>query len=279
MIIRCWGSRGSIPVSGIDFVKYGGDTTCIEIRTKNDEIIIVDAGTGIRRLGNKLIEEGRYEYNLLFTHVHWDHIMGFPVFKPAFNSKTKIRVHRCPFHDKQNGNIISRVMSPPNFPVSYTGLQASLIFEDLTNKSFVIDSVTVTPLRISHPNGGCGFKFTEGNKSFVFLTDNELGFRHKGGLEFNDYVKFVDRADLLIHDAEYTGIEYSNVIGWGHSSCEDVLDLATRAKVKDLGLFHLNQERTDQEMDKMVKECRETQKHKKSTINIFAVSADMIFHL
>jgi len=279
MIITCWGSRGSVPVSGMDFIKYGGDTTCIEIRTKNDEIIIIDAGTGIRRLGNKLIQENRFEYNLLFTHVHWDHIMGFPVFKPAFNKKTKIRIFRSPLHDKPNGNIISRVMSPPNFPISYNGLQASLTFEDTTDKSFIIDSVTITPIGISHPNGGFGFKFTEGTKSFVFLTDNELGFHHEGGLEFKDYVKFVDRADLLIHDAEYTKSEYKNVIGWGHSSCEDVVDLGERANVKKLGLFHLNQERTDADMDKLVAECRKTQKDKNKIPNIFAVGADMVFHL
>ncbi len=88
MKIKCWGSRGSIPVSGKEYIKYGGDTTCIEIRTKSDDIIIVDAGTGIRRLGNQLLKEGRLEYNLIFTHAHWDHLMGFPFFKPVYRNDT-----------------------------------------------------------------------------------------------------------------------------------------------------------------------------------------------
>ncbi|MBW1725327.1 MAG: MBL fold metallo-hydrolase, partial [Deltaproteobacteria bacterium] len=96
MHIKCWGSRGSIPVSGKDFIKYGGDTTCLEIRTKSDDIIIVDAGTGIRRLGNRLIHENRYKYNIIFTHAHWDHLMGFPFFKPLYSEAAEFRMYRCP---------------------------------------------------------------------------------------------------------------------------------------------------------------------------------------
>ena len=100
MYIKCWGSRGSTPVSGKNYLKYGGDTTCIEIRTKNDDIIIVDAGTGIRRLGNQLIAEGRYRYSFIFTHAHWDHLMGFPFFKPLYFKHAELQMHRCPFQSK-----------------------------------------------------------------------------------------------------------------------------------------------------------------------------------
>jgi len=92
MYIKCWGSRGSIPVSGMEYIKYGGDTTCIEIRTKDDKIIIVDAGTGIRRLGNQLIKEERYSYDIIFTHAHWDHLMGLPFFKPLYLEQADIRL-------------------------------------------------------------------------------------------------------------------------------------------------------------------------------------------
>ena len=96
MIIRCWGARGSIPVSGDEYVKYGGDTTCIEIRTQDDEIVIIDAGSGIRRLGNRLVSEKRFQYTMLFTHAHWDHIMGFPFFSPIYSKKTRITMFGCP---------------------------------------------------------------------------------------------------------------------------------------------------------------------------------------
>ncbi|MBW1894869.1 MAG: MBL fold metallo-hydrolase [Deltaproteobacteria bacterium] len=279
MFIKCWGSRGSIPVSGLEYIKYGGDTTCLEIRTKSDDIIIVDAGTGIRRLGNKLVKEGRYRFNILFTHAHWDHLMGFPFFKPLFIKKAEIKAFKCPFPGSYVEDMILKILAPPNFPVKYSDLSASIVYEEAGQGSFQIGSVTIEPINISHPNGGSGYKFIEDNKSFVFLTDNELGFVHPGGFEFDAYLEFSKGADLLIHDAEYTPDEYSTQIEWGHSSYADVLDLAFKAKVKKLGLFHLNQERTDDEMDEIVKDCQRIANTKNNPFDCFAVGVDMEFNL
>ena len=279
MEITCWGSRGSISVSGKDYLKYGGDTTCIEIRTKSDDIIIVDAGTGIRRLGNKLIEEGRKKYNFILTHAHWDHLMGFPFFKPLYHNDSEILMHRCPFPKNFLENTVTRVMTPPNFPVKYSELQAKIIYADGCPTHFEIGSVTVTPIPLSHPNMGNGYKFIEDERSFVFLTDNELGFTHPGGLSKKDYVNFSSGADLLIHDAEYTPEEYDNKIIWGHSVYTDTLDLALEAGVKKLGLFHLNQDRTDREMDEIVAICKQTIAEKGQEFECFAVGADMTFTL
>ncbi len=121
MKIRVWGSRGSIPVSGKEYLKYGGDTTCIEIRTKSGDVIIVDAGTGIRRLGNQLADEQCYDLNFIFTHAHWDHLMGFPFFKPLFFKKFNIQMHRCPYHSKFVETILSKVMAPPLFSSQIQG--------------------------------------------------------------------------------------------------------------------------------------------------------------
>lgn len=203
MIIKCWGSRGSIPVSGKEYIKYGGDTTCIEIRTKSDDIIIVDAGTGIRRLGSKLIDENRYKYNLIFTHSHWDHLMGFPFFKPLYEKQAEFMMYRCPFHSKFVETILSRIMTPPSFPIRYSEISAKMEYVEAFTSAFEIGSVTITPIPISHPDKGSGYKFTEDGKSFVFLTDNELGFIHPGGLSYKDYMEFSEGVDLLIHDAEY----------------------------------------------------------------------------
>jgi phosphoribosyl 1,2-cyclic phosphodiesterase len=198
---KCWGSRGSIPVSGKEYLKYGGDTTCLEIRTKSNDIIIIDAGTGIRRLGNLLIKENQNKYHFIFTHTHWDHVMGFPYFKPLYSNHTEFRMHRCPFHSQLVKDIISNIMAPPHFPVKYSDIKAELFYEEACPMEFEIGSVKVVPIAISHPNGGSGYKFIEDGKSFVFLTDNELGFIHPGGLAYKDYVKFSLGADLLIHDA------------------------------------------------------------------------------
>ena len=279
MLIKCWGSRGSIPVSGKEYLKYGGDTACIEIGTKSNDIIIIDAGTGIRRLGNKLMGEKSSTYNIIFTHAHWDHVMGLPFFKPLYFKNTTLRMHKCPFHSKFVENILPKLMSPPNFPVKFSNLKANIYYEEACSKEFKIGSVSIIPIRISHPNGGSGYKFIEDNKTFVFLTDNELGFVHPGGLSYKDYLKFSSGAHLLVHDAEYTPDEYESFIGWGHSKYTDVLDLAFEAGIKKLGLFHLNQERTDREMDDIVKKCKTIIAQKGKNLECFAVGSDMTFEL
>ena len=279
MEITCWGSRGSIPVSGKAYLKYGGDTTSLEIRTKNDDIIAVDAGTGIRRFGNKLAAENANKVNFIFTHAHWDHLMGFPFFKPLYLKRSRFRMHGCPFHSQFVESILSTVMAPPNFPVKYNDVKAQMTYEKACPQEFVIGSVAVTPIPISHPNGGSGYKFIEDGKIFVFLTDNELGYIHPGGRRFKDYVEFAAGADLLIHDSEYTPEEYQTFVEWGHSVYTDVLKLAQAAGVKKLGLFHLNQERTDDQMDDMVNTCRQYFADQDLKIECFGVAGDMTFKL
>jgi len=279
MRITCWGSRGSIPVSGKQYLKYGGDTACLEIRTESDDIIIVDAGTGIRRLGNHLIEQGRYNYHFIFTHAHWDHVMGFPFFRPAFYERATLTIHKCPFHTDFVAKVLHKVMSPPTFPVKYSQVKATIQYPDACPQEFTIGSMHIDPIPISHPNGGAGYKFTENGKTFVFLTDNELGYRHGGGLSPADYLEFSRGADLLIHDAEYTDQEYASTVEWGHSTYTQALDLAIQAGVKQFGLFHLNQDRSDDDMDAIVDECRQRLKRENITMDCFAVGADDTFTL
>ncbi len=279
MYIKCWGSRGSIPVSGKEYLRYGGDTTCLEIRTKTNEILIVDAGTGIRRLGNQLIAEGRYCYYFLFTHAHWDHLMGFPFFKPLYSKLSQFFVYRCPFQDKYVETMLSRVMTPPNFPVQYADIKATILYEEACPAPFRIGSLAVEPIALSHPNGGSGYKFTEAGKSMVFLTDNELGFMHPGALSFEDYRAFCSGVDLLIHDAEYMPKEYAKTVSWGHSVYSDATRLACEAKVSRFGLFHHNQERTDPGVDLIVKACQDIIANRGAGIDCFAVASDMVFEL
>jgi len=279
LVITCWGSRGSIPVSGKSYLKYGGDTTCLELRTQADDIIIVDAGTGIRRLGNRLTAEKRHHFHFLFTHAHWDHVMGLPFFKPLYSRHARLTMHRCPFHSRFVETILSKVMAPPNFPVRYSDLKATITYEDACPEEFEIGPVRVVPIPISHPNGGSGYKFIEGGKAFVFLTDNELGFQHPGGLLPDAYRQFAAGADLLFHDAEYTPEEYRRFAEWGHSVYTEVLALAYAAGVNRLGLFHLNQERTDLEMDRMVADCRRMIAENGRPMECVAVGSDMTFRL
>ena len=279
MIIRCWGARGSIPVSGKQYLKYGGDTPCIEIRTKNNDVIIVDAGSGIRRLGHRLMEEKRRVFTMLFTHGHWDHIMGFPFFRPIYYRNTQIAMFGCPFTQTSVKYIISVIMAAPNFPVNFEDVKANIAYHESCGLEYVLNSMTVTSIPLSHPNQGVGYKFCEDGKSFVFLTDNELGHRHRGGMTFSDYRKFSAGADLLIHDAEYDDSEYKTKKAWGHSTYGDALRLSQEAGVKRLGLYHHNQERSDQQVDAFVRDCKKILRQNGSAMQCFAVRQDMEIEL
>jgi phosphoribosyl 1,2-cyclic phosphodiesterase len=273
MIIKCWGSRGSIAVSGCDSIKYGGDTTCIEVQAASGDLIVIDAGTGIRLLGNRLVSENSRRINLLLTHAHWDHLSGFPFFKPIYKKSSEIRIHGPQTTQDSLKRIISKTMTAPYFPIEFEDIKADISFVRMGHKNHSIGSVNITTVPISHPNQGVGYRLEEDGKSFVFLTDNELTFHHPFGLGYDDYVKFCQGADLLFHDAEYTREEYeSHTRGWGHSVFLDTLQLALDAGVKTLGLFHQNQDRTDAQVDKMVEECRGLIKKHASSLNCFAVA-------
>ena len=275
MIVRCWGARGSIPVSGKEYLKYGGDTTCIEIRTQQGEVIIVDAGSGIRGLGNLLLKERRFDYTLIFTHAHWDHLIGFPFFKPIYHPGTRMTLIGCPFVQISVREMISRIMTPPNFPLALGDVCANLAFRPACVEPFEIGSMRITPVPLSHPDGGGGYRFEEAGKSCVLLTDNELTHRHPGGLLYEDYRQFAEGADLLIHDAEYTEADYLKKKAWGHTVYRDALRLALDAGVKKLGLFHHNQERTDSELDAIVEDCRKAIQLGGHRLDCFALEQEM----
>ncbi|MBD3318043.1 MAG: MBL fold metallo-hydrolase [Chitinivibrionales bacterium] len=258
MYIRCWGSRGSIPVCGKEYIKYGGDTTCMEVRSAAGDIVVIDAGTGIRCLGHKLAQEGPQKITMLFTHAHLDHLLGFPFFAPLFMPRQAITVLGDPHGMSSYRSIIDGLMTDPYFPVHLGGadIKARLAFRTIRpGRTFRVGGLKIRPISLSHPNnGGLGFRFEENGKVFVFLTDNELSYRHTGGLPFKDYVAFCRGADLLIHDAEYTSSDYNP--SWGHSLYTDAVELALEAEVNRLGLFHLNNKRTDQQVETMASEAR-----------------------
>ncbi len=274
MIIKCWGSRGSIPVSGGQYVVYGGDTTCLEITAGSGETIIIDAGTGIRRLGNVLLEQQKKKYYLLFTHCHWDHIMGIPFFRPLLYSCNRLIVQDRKIAGFSTKDVFNRVLCPPFFPVRLKDLKADIRFDTSLNNRFCIGSVEIDTIFTSHSRGSLGYKFTEDDKTFVFLTDNELGFAHPQGQGFDGYKRFAEQADILFHDAEYTQEEYQFRKGWGHSSVPHALDLAVKAGVAQLGLIHLNQDRSDQDMDAIVHNCRHFLNSQNNTLHCYGVSCD-----
>ncbi len=243
-------------MSGRTYDVYGGDTTCVEVRSASDGVVVVDAGSGIRRLGNRIMAEGRDALTMFFTHSHWDHILGFPFFKPIYSPKLHIDIYGCPMAQGNMEKLLARTMSAPYFPVPYSGLNAAITHKGVCMDELLVDGLRVTSIPLSHPNMGLGYRFEENGKSFVFLTDNEFAFPHRGGRSFDEYVAFAKGADLLFHDAEYTLADYEHTRGWGHSLYTDALELALAAGVARFGLFHHNQDRADEGVDAMLAHCR-----------------------
>jgi phosphoribosyl 1,2-cyclic phosphodiesterase len=259
MEIKFWGVRGSIASPGPDTVVFGGNTTCVEVTLSSGRTVVIDAGTGIRALGDHLSKKmEEVDIHLLITHIHWDHMVGFPFFAPLFRESTQIVVDG--FAKAMDGlrNVFSRNLIDGTWPVTFDSLQARITNNnDLANGRTDIDDTQIESHMLHHPQGGVGFRFNESTGSFVFLTDNELREDGWKGASFKDFVEFCKDADLLVHDCQYLPGEYEMRQGWGHSDVETTAKLAMEAGVKRLILFHHDPWRKDQDMELMIMRCSE----------------------
>lgn len=257
MKVTVWGARGSIPVSGPQYIRYGGDTTCVEIETAAGDMIILDAGSGIRALGNKALAEKRTNFYFLMTHSHWDHLLGFPFFKPLYRPDCTLNFFGCTFAQESIRTILKETMRPPFFPVDLHDAGASLLFHTRCELEFEMAGVVCRSFPLSHPNQGYGFLLEENGRKVAFFPDNEPGFEHYGGKPREAYVEFFRDADLLIHDAEYLPEEYELFSrGWGHSVYTETVRMGLDANVRRLVMWHLNQDRTDAQADAMLENAR-----------------------
>jgi phosphoribosyl 1,2-cyclic phosphodiesterase len=281
MKIKIWGCRGSIASPGEHTIRYGGNSTCLEIRSADGELFIVDAGSGIRNLGKALRHDSdTSQIRFFFTHSHWDHLAGFPFFEPAYSDRFTITFCSGPHAQSSIERYVSRQMEAPFFPVEFNQLRARFKFccenPTMESRNCPLGSMQCRAFPISHPNGGHGYKFIEGGKTFVFLPDNELGFRHEGGLTRDQYVEICRGADLLLHDAQYTEEEYRRTRGWGHSTYTDAIDLAIEAGVTRLGLFHHDPDRTDDDLDRQLHLCQENVVKSGSRLDCFSCAEGMV---
>jgi len=251
--LRFWGVRGSIPVPAADYLDYGGNTPCIEINT-GDGVIIIDAGTGIRRLGVKLQEEAggaSLALNLLLTHFHWDHIQGLPFFTPLYSAQNEVLFYAGYPPAKLRG-ILEGEMSTPYFPVNFEFLPARRKFFDLNIRPLEIAGIAVHPFPMNHPQGATGFRFEAGDKVIVHASDLE-----HGNAAFEQTLrKYAHSADLLIYDAQYTPEEYASKQGWGHSTWLEATRIAGECQVKKLILFHHDPGHNDAMMQDIVAQAR-----------------------
>lgn len=267
--LKFWGVRGSIPTPGPGTVEYGGNTACVEVRA-DGELIILDAGSGLRRLGRELeteFGERPLKLTLLLTHTHWDHIQGLPFFRPIYRPQNRLRI--LGYEGARHGlsNVLSSQMESPYFPVALGELPANVEIEELKEMSFNVGRVRVEAWFANHPGICVGYRLFTQDGSIAFFPDNEPFRRRRSGpgneaaLRYaqdadQKMVEFLRGTDVLVMDTQYDAEEYQRHIGWGHGCLDDVVELALAAGAKQLFLFHHDPDHDDAKVTHMVAHAR-----------------------
>ena len=257
MKIKFYGTRGSIPVPEREFMDFGGNTTCVRVTLPGGQIIILDAGTGIRQLGKDMIASSHEQLEfmpIVLSHTHWDHVQGFPFFAPAYDPRRKFEIFICGKDclcvDLKG--VFETQMQADFFPVQLGQMGADFTFRQLDLTEY---TGRLGPkwqfLRHNHPGGAYSYRLTEGGKTIVYSTDIE-----HGDVIDERLVELAKGADLLLHDAQYTPAELKEKKGWGHSSWEQAIEVATRAGVKQLALIHHDPDHDDQFLTALEKQCQ-----------------------
>ncbi len=282
--VQFWGTRGSIPSPGPKTVRYGGNTPCVEVRTTDGWLIILDAGTGMRELGRSLLGRANgapIKGDIFLTHAHWDHIQGIPFFGPIFQRGNHFTIWGSHSLETSIDRIVRDQMNPVVFPVPFEELDATIDFSAISDATQRRQGFEVSACPVRHPGGALGYRFTEtreGARSLVYISDNELGSGGKYETPVGwrtSLVDFVRGAKVLVHDTTYTAEEYDHHRGWGHSTYDDALALAIEARVDTLVMFHHKPERSDDELDQRVAACRAIVKERGIDLDIEAAAEGM----
>jgi len=249
-LVRFWGVRGSISISDPNSVRYGGNTSCLEIRC-GERLLIFDAGSGFRYLGNKLLEtEGTIDADIFLTHTHYDHICGVPFFKPFFNPNNQFRLSAGHLLPETNlRQVLCDLMMTPLFPVPLEIFQSKIEFQDFSAGDALTAGadVVIRTAPLNHPNGATGYRIEFDGKAICYLTDTE----HRPGELDKNILGLIDGADIVIYDSMYTEDEYQNCVGWGHSTWEAGADLCDAAGVSQFVIFHHDPDHDDAFMDQI----------------------------
>ena len=258
MYIRFWGVRGTIPTPGRDTIEVGGNTSCVEIRTSDDQLIILDAGSGMLPLGRHLMQEnqGRILGNILISHTHWDHIQGFPFFAPIWGRTNRFILLGRKRVGQQLEEIVSGQFMEPYLPFAYKSLPADLIVKEVSDGEKIIigDRTSVQVANINHPGGCLGFRIE--NEGVVLAYCSDVG--HEDDSFDPGVMKLAHGADLLIHDSHFATLEERNMRrDWGHSTWIEAAQVAAEANVKTLAMFHFSPDMTDKNVEHFRDKARE----------------------
>lgn len=287
--VRFWGTRGSIPTPGPQTVRYGGNTPCVELRTGEGWLVILDAGTGIRELGRDLQERSNgapITGDLFLTHAHWDHIQGIPFFAPIFGRGNHFTIWGSESLERSFAKVLRDQMSPVVFPVSFEELNATIDFKGLPEGTPTLGrGYEVTAFAVQHPGGALGYRFKSAGQQeggFVYVSDSELSPhpRYDSAPDWRDrMLDFARGAQVLVHDTTYTTEEYEQHRGWGHSTYAETVELAIEAEVGTLVLFHHDPRRTDDQLDQQLAQCRQMVKDRGATLQVVAAAEGLTLSL
>jgi CheY-like chemotaxis protein/phosphoribosyl 1,2-cyclic phosphodiesterase len=296
MYIRFWGTRGSLAKPGPTTLRYGGNTSCVEIRTADGTLVVLDCGTGAHGLGQALLASGEHPLrgHLLITHTHWDHIQGFPFFAPLFIPGNSWDLYAPGGLGQHLEATLAGQMGYAYFPITLAQLGATIRYHDLVEGSFDLDGVRVIARYLNHPALTLGYRLEVGGMALVYATDHEPHSRHLPNAsnlagtasadspvhqEDQGHIDFLTGAGLVIHDAQYTAAEYLQKAGWGHSPVEYTVDVAVAARAKRLALFHHDPLRDDEALDRLVDVCRQRVAACDGELDVFAAAEGQVIEL
>jgi ribonuclease BN (tRNA processing enzyme) len=287
MNVTFWGTRGSIASPGPDTVRYGGNTSCVDVRA-GGHVLVFDAGTGLRPLGIALMREFKdrpLTVHLFISHTHWDHIQGFPFFVPAYKPETTIHVYGAPGQGRSLEKVLRGQMEADYFPVGLSDLAATIDVHEFRASPFDIGDVRVDATYVNHPAMTLAYRVSSGGRRLVYATDHEpyaktldhVAGRGEEGRAFGERLdqalaEFATGADLYIGDAQYTDEEYPARIGWGHSPVSATVDLALTAHAKSLALFHHDPMHGDEVVTQIERSARERIAARGGTMQCFAAA-------
>jgi phosphoribosyl 1,2-cyclic phosphodiesterase len=288
--VTFWGTRGSIPTPGAHTARYGGNTPCVAVEAtggpEDGQLVILDAGTGIRALGRELVEHqnGPVQAEILLSHAHWDHIQGLPHFKPFFAPGNAVRIWGSRQGTTSLEAILRQQMDPAVFPVPLDALSAKLTVQQVDPGDFTVGTFRVRAMKLRHPGTTLGYRLMPrpGGAGMAYLTDNELGpggHYHTAPSWRKELIAFLQGVELLIHDAMYTPEELEEHRGWGHSTFEEAVALAGEAGVKRLVLFHHEPEHGDEAIDALVAAARRQARAKGMPAEVVAAQEGMTLTL